>query len=139
MVEIKENVLKADEFIKLYNSVGWCAPDSEQVKLALEHSLCTFSLYNDGQLVGMVRLIGDRAMSYYVKDFVILPQEQGHGFGRMLMERIKNYIYQQLPSGWAAALELMSADGKEGFYQKFGFKSRPYENCGAGMFQMIRN
>lgn len=139
MVEIKENVLTADEFIRLYNSVGWCAPAHEQVKNALEHSLHTFSLYNDGNLAGMVRLLGDMSMTYYVKEFVIFPEAQAHGFGRMLMERINDYIAKQLPKGWAASLELMSADGKEGFYEKFGFERRPCEHGGAGMFRMIRN
>lgn len=33
----------------------------------------------------MARLLGDKAMSFYIKDFVILPEKQARGNGKMLM------------------------------------------------------
>ena len=35
--------------------------------------------------------------------------------------------------GWGISVDLMAAIGKEGFYEKFGFASRPRNNRGAGM------
>ena len=34
-------------------------------------------------------------------------------------------------------MELMSAGGKEPFYEKLGFKRRPTETRGAGMMKMV--
>lgn len=39
--------------------------------------------------------------------------------------------------GYKVKLNLNSAKGKEPFYEKFGFKIRPNEECGAGMDQWL--
>ena len=43
-MEIKKNVLSPEEYYRLFTSVGWEAPPIEQIRAALEHSLCTFSV-----------------------------------------------------------------------------------------------
>lgn len=53
------------------------------------------------------------------------------------MERIEEFIAAGLGPGWAVSLELISAKGKEGFYERFGFARRPCDWDGAGMFKMI--
>ncbi len=137
MIKIKENVLTASEFNFLFNSVGWIAPAEKQTAEALENTLCTFSVFYDDTLVGMGRLLGDYAMSYYVKDVAILPEYQGKGIGKKLMEHMIAYVKKQLPPSWRVSLELISSKGKEGFYSKFGFEERPSDDDGAGMFMMI--
>ena len=137
MIKIKENVLTASEFNVLFNSVGWIAPTEEQTAEALAHTLCTFSVFYDDTLIGMGRLLGDNAMSYYVKDVAILPDYQGQGIGNVLMKYMITYVKKQLPQGWKVSLELISSKGKEGFYSKFGFEERPCDYDGAGMFMMI--
>jgi|WetSurMetagenome_2_1015567.scaffolds.fasta_scaffold1019610_1 GNAT superfamily N-acetyltransferase len=137
MIDIKENRLTAVEFKILYNSVGWVAPGEEQIAQALAHTLCTFSVFSDDNLVGMGRLLGDYAMTYYVKDVAILPDYQGKGIGEKLMEHMIAYVKKQLPPGWKVSLELISSKGKEGFYHNFGFEDRPGDFDGAGMFMMV--
>jgi ribosomal protein S18 acetylase RimI-like enzyme len=137
MIVIKENVLTASEFNMLCRSVGWIPPSDEQTAKALENSLRTFSVFSDAKLVGMGRLLGDLAMSYYVKDVAILPDYQGQGIGKTLMVHMINHIKTTLPQGWRVSLELISSKGKEGFYRKFGFEDRPSDADGAGMFMMI--
>lgn len=137
-MKIVENELTVGQFISLFESVGWDAPSPEQVEIALQNSISTFLAVEDGKPVGMVRLLGDHAMSYYIKDFAVSPHMQGKGVGRVLMEHLENYIRQELKEGWAVSLELISSKGKETFYKKFGFEVRPCEWDGAGMFKMIR-
>ena len=134
---IKENTLTAEEFHQLFTSVGWEAPSLEQIQVALNNSLCSFSIYEESKLVGMARLLGDYAMSYYVKDFAILPDAQGKGVGRKLMEYVIQYIENQIDIGWGVSLELISSKGNEKFYSKFGFEERPCEWDSSGMFRMI--
>ena len=68
----------------------------------------------------------------------MLPACQGKGAGRMLMEEMESHILSILPEGWAVSLELIASQGKEPFYEKFGFERRPCAWDGAGMFKMLR-
>ena len=135
---VKTNVLYPDLFLELYRSVGWEAPDLDQITTALEHSYATFCAYDGDWAVGMARLLGDGAMSFYIKDFAVRPEYQGNGVGRLLMNAMEEYIRSQLRDGWAVSLELISSKGREPFYEKFGFEQRPCDWDGAGMFKMVR-
>lgn len=136
MIKIKEKQLTAEQFIFLFNSVGWTPPMKEQTAKALSNTLCTFSIYDDGKLIGMGRLMGDCAMSYYIKDVAVLPEYQNKGVGKKLMEHMMAYVKKQLPPGWKVSIELISTKGNEGFYRKLGFEERPSDSDGAGMFMM---
>ncbi len=135
---VQINTLSSDLFLHLYRSVGWDAPELDQIEKALDGSLSTFCAYDGGTAVGMARLIGDGGMSFYIKDFAVLPEHQGQGVGRALMNAIESWIREQLQPGWAVSLELISSKGKELFYAKFGFEQRPNDWDGAGMMKMIR-
>lgn len=86
----------------------------------------------------MARLLGDKGMSYFIKDFVIHPNYQGQGLGRRLMDHINQYILNQIEENWAVCVELVSAKGKEAFYKKLGFTSFPNDFSDSGMRKMIR-
>lgn len=137
MIRVELNRLKPLEFNILFCSVGWAAPEVEQVEIALDNSICTFSLYENNELIGMARLLGDKAMSFYIKDFVILPKKQARGNGKILMNAIIDTIKNELSNGYKVSLELISSKGKEEFYEKYGFEKRPCDYDGAGMFMMI--
>ena len=137
MIEIKEKQLTAEQFIFLFNSAGWNPPLKEQTAKALANTLCAFSIYDDGKLIGMGRLMGDCAMSYYLKDVAVLPEYQNKGIGKKLMQYIISYVKKQLPPGWKVSIELISTKGNEGFYRKLGFEERPSDSDGAGMFIMV--
>lgn len=134
---IELNRLKSEEFIILFRSVGWEPPEVEQVRIALDNSICTFSLYEGNDLIGMARLLGDKAMSFYIKDFVILPEKQNKGNGKLLMSTIIATIKNELSNGYKVSIELISSRGKEEFYEIFGFEKRPSDYEGAGMFMML--
>ena len=135
---VLNNKLTPELFLELYQSVGWDAPELDQITMVLENSFATFCAYDGEQPVGMARLLGDGGMSFYIKDFAVRPEYQGKGIGRLLMNAMEEYIRSRLPDGWAVSLELISSKGKEPFYEKFGFEQRPCDWDGAGMFKMIR-
>ena len=83
-------------------------------------------------MIGMARLLGDSAMTFYIKDLAVEKGYQGRGAGKLLMESIQEYIESQLPEGWKAGVELMSVKGKEEFYKRFAFE----EWDGTGMIYM---
>lgn len=89
-MKIQINTLSPDLFRRLYRSVSWDAPGLAQIETALDGSAATFCACNGETPVGMARLIGDGGMSFYIKDFVVLPEYQGHGIGRMLMNTMED-------------------------------------------------
>lgn len=134
---VQINELSPDLYLCLYRSVGWDAPGLDQIEKALEGSLATFCACDGDMPVGMARLMGDGGMSFYIKDFAVLPDYQGQGVGRALMNAMESWIKEQLQPGWAVSLELISSKGKESFYAKFGFEQRPNDWDGAGMMKMV--
>ena len=134
---VQINELSPDLYLCLYRSVGWDAPGLDQIEKALEGSLATFCACDGDMPVGMARLIDDGGMSFYIKDFAVLPDYQGQGVGRALMNAMESWIEKQLQPGWAVSLELISSKGRESFYAKFGFEQRPNDWDGAGMMKMV--
>lgn len=137
-MEVKINTLTPELFLELYRSVGWEPPCIGQVSAALKNTLATFTCYDGEKPEGMVRVIGDGGMSFYVKDFAVLPEYQGKGVGKSLMEALEHYVKTCKPLDWAVSLELISSKEAVGFYGKFGFEERPCAWDGPGMFKMVR-
>lgn len=136
-MEVRLNTLTPELFLDLY-TVGWEAPVIQQVQKALKNTMATFTAYENNNAVGMVRLIGDGGMSFYMKDFVVIPSFQSQGVGAILIESIEKYIKEKIDINWAVSLELISSIEAVGFYKKKGFEERPCEWDGPGMFKMIR-
>ena len=137
-MEIRINALTTDIFLELFTSVGWEPPCREQVETALENSIAAFAALDEGKPVGMVRLLGDGGMSFYIKDFAVNPAYQGKGVGTLLIQALEQYIRNRIQPGWAVSLELISTIEALSFYKKMGFQERPCEWDGPGMMKMLR-
>lgn len=137
-MEVRINTLTPEMFLDIYTSVGWEAPCIGQVKKALSNTIATFTAYDKKQPIGMVRLLGDGGMSFYIKDFVVIPAYQAMGVGTLLIECLENYIRENINHDWAVSLELISTKDALLFYKNKGFEERPCEWDGPGIFKMIR-
>ncbi|KGM94092.1 acetyltransferase [Clostridium botulinum] len=139
MIKVKRNILIAEQFNNLVKSVGWKVNSNEQVNRALQNSLYTVSILYNNEIIGMGRMLGDKSMSYFIRDVVVLPEYQGQGIGRKIIQDMMSFIKETNLKGCKCCIELTSASGKEEFYEKFGFQKRPCETSGAGMFLMMSN
>ncbi len=135
--QFKVNQITAKEFERLEKAVGWGVPSLKQIEVALKYSLYIVGIYDEDVLVGMARLVGDIGMSYLIKDVVVLPQYQGKGIGRMLIQNVFDYIQKTSIPNTKVCVEVMSAVGKEAFYKTCGFNIRPDAKNGYGMMQMM--
>ena len=136
-MRITQNTPTTAVFLDLYTSVGWEPPCQEQIETALQNTLMTFTAWEKSTPVGMVRLLGDGGMSFYLKDFAVQPAYQGAGVGSALIEAVENYIRSRIPAAWAVSLELISTLPAVNFYKSKGFEERPCAWDGPGMFKMI--
>lgn len=114
-------------------AVGW--PDQPQLQYskAFENSLFSVLAVFDNKPVGIGRLIGDGFMDFYVKDIIILPEYQRMGIGKLLMGYLLDYISNSGLPCTTVTVTLLAAKGKEPFYEKLGFRTRPNDREGAGM------
>jgi len=88
---------------------------------------------NNGAVIGIGRIIGDRGLYYYIQDLIVHPDYQRKGLGTRLMTKLMDYIKENARSG--SFIGLMAAQGSENYYKQFGFKARPADR--PGMFFII--
>jgi len=129
--------LSASDFCALHTAVGWDAPSVPAAQKALEHSLVTLCAKDGDKTVGMGRLVGDDALDFYVKNIIVHPQYQGQGIGMRIMEGLLAYVQAHRIPGQLAQVALFTT-GKEGFYEKLGFYTRPNKELGPGMVLELR-
>ena len=135
---IGEGCLTAEDFVRLFAGTGWGNVALEVAQTALKNSWATFCVRLGDETVAMARLLGDGAMAFFLKDFVVSPEHQGTGIGKMLLGHVEEYIRSNLKPGWNGYLQLVSAKGKEGFYSKAGYSTHPHEHSGHGMSKWIK-
>ncbi len=128
---IVEKLPTAEEYNWIRSQVGWKTYQLDVVEKALPNTLYCVCAYRGVNLVGMARVIGDNGMVYYIQDVIVIPGCQREGIGTQMMDRVMEYIRQHASQN--SIVGLMSAAGKEAFYEKYGFLRRPTEYYGAGM------
>ena len=111
-----------DEYQQLYTTTGWPEMPDERVKTALLNSYCVLSAYCDDKMIGMVRVVGDSAMYFYIQDMVVSPDFQRLGIGREMMNLVLEFLKEHIDNN--AFVGLMAAKHAQGFYRSFGFVER---------------
>jgi Acetyltransferases len=75
-----------------------------------------------GEVVGKGRIVGDGIMYFYIQDAAIAPEHQKHGLGKLLVERLLDYIKERRHENELAFVGLFASHGNDKFYEQFGFK-----------------
>jgi len=132
------NGISVQDYNMLRASAGWLNIHPEQAEAGLKGSALVITAKNGKRTVGAARLVWDGGYAALIKDVLVLPEYQGQGIGTAMMMQIMDYLRGNLKPGYGIQIDLMSAKGKEAFYEKFGFTARPRENRGAGMDMWIR-
>ena len=130
---IYNTFLSVEDYCELRSSVGWTPIIEEQAKSGLEHSDFVISCQENNHIVGCARVFWDKGYIAYLADVMVKPAYQGQGIGKQLVTECIQYIDSQLKDGWKIKIVIVSAKGKEAFYEQFGFSTRPNGREGAGM------
>jgi ribosomal protein S18 acetylase RimI-like enzyme len=91
---------------------------------AFENSASVVFIFDGTMLVGFGRAISDGAYQAAIFDVAILPEYQGKGIGRLIIDK----IVESLPG---CNFILYAAPGKEKFYEKLNFRKM---KTGMGLF-----
>ncbi len=110
-----QSLIDVDAVHDFLHSSYWAKGRSKMVvQLAMERSL-SFGLIHGDQTIGFARVITDFAVVGVIEDVYVLPEYQGQGLGRFLMESLLSH-----PA--LSGLELYTASRKaRDFYSGLGF------------------
>lgn len=122
-----------DDFNMLTESVGWGKRENNIVKEALRNTLYSLCVYDENRLIGYGRIIGDKTIFLYIQDIMVIPKYQGKQIGTGIMYKLLEQVDRYKKVNPNIRTYLGASKGKEGFYEKFGFISRPNDKLGAGM------
>lgn len=113
--------------LDLYASVGWSNYTNrpQQLEQAFHQSLFVMAAYDDEELVGLIRVVGDGVTIVFIQDLLVYLKYQRQGIGRSLLqqtlERFKD-VYQ-------IQLATEQSDKNLTFYQELGFRQQEDFDC----------
>ena len=127
-MEIKEyGTYDESEILPLYASVGWTAytDSSEVLRAGFEHSMLTLAAYEGGQLIGIVRAVGDGETIVFVQDILVFPAHQRKGIGTALLQAVLDR-YRHVRQ-----IELATDNTEKtiAFYRSMGFQELSEIGC----------
>lgn len=129
-----ENQLPADSALTaLYNDAGWFAytDNLPSLKEALKNSLYLLCVYEENELVGLLRAVGDGVSILYIQDILVLSSRRRRGVGTALMAHtLRKYA--------SVRQKMLSTDDTpelRAFYKALGFV--PFEETGLVAFYFM--
>ena len=134
---IYTNSVSSEDCNKLRNSAGWPQMHIDQIEAGLKNSAFIVAAKDGDITVGMARIVSDGGYVAFIVDVLVLPEYQKKGIGKTMMTKIMENIHSGLRDEYRIQVDLMAAQGREGFYRKFGFAQRPDDYYGCGMTKRI--
>lgn len=113
------------ELEKLCDTVGWVRRPLRKVKIAIENSFLTVSLFykkaSESKLIAFARTTSDNTFNATIWDVVVHPDFQRKGLGKILIhETIKKLRYYEINT-----ITLFADPQVTNFYRNLGFVSDP--------------
>lgn len=136
MIEIKEySIYDEEEILALYSSVGWTAytdrPDT--LKNGFENSLLCLAAYEGGQIVGIVRVVGDGYTIIFIQDILVNPEYQRKGIGTLLVQS----VLERFDKVRQIELTTDEMPSTLAFYESLGFRKMSEIGC-CGLIKVQR-
>ena len=113
--------------LDLYASVSWSNYTNHPRRLeqAFHQSLFVMAAYDDEELVGLIRVVGDGLTIVFIQDLLVYPHYQRQGIGRCLLqqtlERFKDVYQIQLATEQSVK--------NLAFYRELGFRRHEAFDC----------
>lgn len=109
-----------EDYKVLRREAGLSPRDLAGIKRGLSNSWFGVHITNGSETVAMGRIVGDDGTAFQVVDIAVLPQYQGRGLGKAVMEELMRYYEEKAPA--SAYLSLIADGDARYLYEKYGFK-----------------
>ena len=85
----EEKKIDLDALLALYTAIGWSAytKDIQQLAMGVQQSLKVITVWDEQQLIGLIRSVGDGETILYIQDLLVHPAYQNKGIGTQLIEK----------------------------------------------------
>lgn len=112
------------DIVELYKAGGWWKESAQWRKVIpqmISGSSCFLVVENEqGNIIGMGRVISDGASDAYIQDVVVLNKWRGYGIGREIIKQLVEYCRKQKIS-W---IGLVAEPDTYDFYLKLRFTEK---------------
>ncbi|MFJ7982696.1 GNAT family N-acetyltransferase [Lysinibacillus xylanilyticus] len=117
----EEKYIDKNDLKVLYEYVEWYAytKDLDQLQQALLNSIYVLSTWENDQLIGLTRVVGDGLTILYIQDILVLNSHQNRGIATDMM----NHILEKYKDVRQKVLLTEEAPDVRHFYEKNGFQS----------------
>ena len=131
----KQEVVKLEDVLHLYQAVGWTnyTNQPQMLEQALSQSLVIYLALDGDAVVGLIRLVGDGFSSVFVQDLIVLPSYQRQGIGSSLMKE----ALEDFKEAYQVQLATEQTEKNVGFYRSMGFETLSTYDC-TGMIWVNR-
>ncbi len=118
---------REEEILALYTAVGWAAytRDPQTLRQGFEHSLLVLAAYDNEELLGIVRAVGDGYTVVLIQDLLVRPDRQRQRIGTALLRA----VLERFPR--VRQIELVTDNSPEtvAFYRAMGFSELRQIGC----------
>lgn len=115
---IRHEAPSIEQYLKLRRDAGLSAMSVEGAAIGLPRSSFAVTLYEEDQLIGMGRVVGDGGCFFQVTDIAVTPSHQGRGHGKTIMFEIAAYLATVPDKAYVSLI----ADGEAAkLYEQYGF------------------
>ena len=127
-MEIKEyKNYKEAEIHRLYTEVGWTAytENMSLLEQGYKNSLLVLAAYENDELLGIIRVVGDGFTIVFIQDILVFPREQQKGVGSALLKA----VLARYPDVRQIELTTDNTPGTIAFYKSLGFSEFSEIGC----------
>lgn len=129
---LQDRVVTSREHRDIAEAVGWSESfDWHTLPKSLEGSISGVVAVHRERAVGMGRLVGDGVKYFYVQDVAVLPEYQGRGVGKSIIDRLLLHVAHTAAS--TAFVGLFSTERAIKVYSSRSFSAGDM----TGMFRLV--
>ena len=123
-----EKLPTPEKYNELRNKVGWGELDLELVTSSLPNSLYSICAFDNKNIIGFARVIGDGGLCFYIQEIIVDPNHQKKGIASNFMKYILDFFSKTAKK--RSYIGVFSGKNLEHFYEKYGFWKRPTNEMG---------
>ena len=118
---------KEAEIHRLYTEVGWTAYTENMPLLeqGYKKSLLVLAAYENDELLGIIRVVGDGFTIVFIQDILVFPKEQRKGVGTALLKA----VLERYPDVRQIELTTDNTSQTVAFYKSLGFSEFSEIGC----------